>query len=101
MKPAAASLTLLGLALVLTLSGCSKGPVGVYSGGDSLLKMTVDLKPSGRAYVTTMAGTTQGDYSMDGDKVVIKMDKSNIVFTLTPEGTLKDGPFGIVLKKQE
>lgn len=87
-------------ALALTLVGCSKGPVGVYTGGDSLIKMTVDLKPSGKAYVTTMAGTTQGSYSMDGDKVVIVMDKSNIVFTLTPEGDLRDGPFGMVLKKQ-
>lgn len=84
----------------LALFGCSKGPVGVYSGGDSLLKMTLDLKSSGKAYVTTMAGTTQGTYAMDGDKVVVKLDDSNLVFTLTPEGTLKDGPFGMVLKKQ-
>lgn len=99
MKRATATLILLVPALLL--AGCTKGPVGVYSGGDNLLKMTLDLKSSGKAYVTTLAGTTQGTYSMDGDKVVVKLDDSNMAFTLTPEGTLKDGPMGMILKKQE
>lgn len=91
---------LLSVALMVSLAGCGSRAVGVYSGGQDIFKMTVDLKANGNAYLTTAAGTEQGTYALDGDKVIIKLGKSRTVFTLTPEGTLEDGPFGLTLKKE-
>jgi len=86
--------------MMLTLGGCANKAVGVYSGGEPPFSMSVDLKSNGNAYLTTVAGTEQGTYTMDGDKVVIKIKDVKTVFTLSPEGALKDGPLGLTLKKE-
>lgn len=94
-------LSVLAFAVPLfALGGCANKAVGVYSGGEGLLKMTVDLKANGNAYFTTFAGTEQGTYTLDGDKVILTLGNGKTVFTLGADGSLKDGPFGGVLKRQ-
>jgi len=92
---------LLFASLLFGLTGCANKAVGVYSGGQGLLRMSVDLKANGNAYITTAAGIEQGTYTLDGDKVLIKLGSVNTAFTLTKEGSLKDGPLGLTLKREE
>ena len=79
--------------LVLTvaiLAGCGKSMSGTYAND----MMQVEFKSGSKAYLTMkMSGTTvEASYSVDGDKITLKNQAGNIVFTQNSDGTLGGGP---------
>ena len=90
--------TLIALLVVVaaSLNGC--GDVsGTYQAEDK--SDTIEFKGD-RAYVTiSPAPTIAGDYEIDGDKVIIRVNGQSMVFTHR-DSTLDGGPFGMKFIKQ-
>lgn len=91
--------TLLALAALFALAGCGRSLHRKYSGsayGAELL--SADFQSGDKVFVSTMAGTTQGTYKIEGDRVIITANGQNLVFTLASDGSLTGGPMGVALQ---
>ena len=89
------------LAALFGIVGCQRGGMnGTYSGrAYGIDVITTEFKPGGTVFVTTVAGTTQGTYKVEGDKVVVAANGQNLVFTKSSNGSLTGGPMGVTLEK--
>jgi uncharacterized lipoprotein YehR (DUF1307 family) len=74
----------------IVLTGCGKSMSGTYAND----MMQVEFKSGSKAYLTMkMSGSTvEASYSVDGDKITLKNQAGNIVFTQNSDGTLGGGP---------
>lgn len=88
-------LVVLGCFTVST-TGCSKSPSGVYT--DDTNTFSVDFKSGGKATVTIGGSPMEGDYTVDGKTVTVKVSGDAKVFTLNDDGSLA-AP-GTTLKKK-
>ena len=88
----------LGMLLVasLALVGCG-GMSGTYEAKNNEGK--IEFKGD-RAYVSiTPAPTMVGEYEVDGDKVIVKVNEQSMVLTRRGD-TLEGGPFGMTFVKK-
>jgi hypothetical protein len=77
----------------LLLAACGGGISGTYQGGFGSIKFE-----SGKAYATLMGVTSQLVYSTDGDKIILKSPKGNLVLTRNKDGSI-NSPWGTMTKK--
>lgn len=93
--------TWLGLVVVLALAGCGGGGglEGTYSDDSGVV--SYEFQKNGKVLITSIGGTVELDYEIDGDKVKVRAaeDAPAQVLTITEEGDLDMGM--AVLKKQE
>jgi hypothetical protein len=84
--------------LALYLGGCGRGMSGIYQAPDGLV--TLEFEDDGEVYVTAYGGGTfQGEYELDGARVIVKGPLGSQVFT--QEGDqLSDGA-GLTLVKKK
>lgn len=89
------------LALSLCLPGCScDGVEGTYTDAENVIKL--ELKDGDRAYITMGdLGSKAGEYEVDGDRVIVKMDGDSAVFTRKEDGSLDGGMMFGTLKKTD
>jgi hypothetical protein len=96
------SMRILALASTLALAsvpGCGSKIDGTYA--DSTGMATVTFKPNGKATFKTIAGTQDDvDYTVDGDKVTLKIAGSDVTLTRTSDGSLTMAGTGAALKKK-
>lgn len=90
MKASRKFLTILAIAL---LAACGGGLSGTYEGEAGSL--TFD---GGKADLKTAFSTIETDYSIDGDKIVLKAPQGNLVLTRNADGSI-DTPWGPMKKK--
>ncbi|MGH8274778.1 MAG: hypothetical protein ACRES9_11120 [Gammaproteobacteria bacterium] len=86
-------------ALLLTaalLAGCGGSMSGTYQSRYGNMSIKFD---SGKAYLTTLGGTVETAYEVDGDKVILKSPQGNLVLTRNKDGSL-GGPMGTLTKKR-
>lgn len=76
------------------LAGCGGGISGTYASSEGGMSIRFD---SGKAYVTTLGGTVQTGYEVDGDKIILKSPQGNLVLTRNDDGSLQ-GPMGTLTK---
>lgn len=86
---------LLGCAMIY-VSGCGKSVSGVYA--DDTGTFTVEFKSGGKATVTVLGSPQDGDYTVDGKTVTVKVNGDAKVFTINGDGSLS-GP-GTTLRKK-
>ncbi|MGH8273440.1 MAG: hypothetical protein ACRES9_04155 [Gammaproteobacteria bacterium] len=75
-------------------AGCGGGLSGTYESSHGAMSVKFD---SGKAYVTTLGGTIQTAYEVDGNRVILKSPQGNLVLVRNKDGTL-DGPLGTLTK---
>ena len=95
-------LVIVMILLAITVPACDKGPSGKYESGDGMV--SVDFKSGNKAAVKIAEGTLDCDYSVEGDKVTVVVDKAtnhNLVFTKKSDDTLDGGSeVGVLTKKK-
>lgn len=84
-------------ALVLAACGNSSSISGSYANKEGLMSIKFE---SGKAYMTSFIGTTtESDYTVDGDKIILKMPGgANMVLTRNKDGSLSGFPGGDLKK---
>ena len=82
------------IVLVTTLlAACGGGLSGTYEG--DMGSLTFD---GSKADLKTFSSTIEMDYSVDGDKILLKSPQGNLVVTRNADGSL-DTPWGPMKKK--
>jgi len=82
-----------GIAVCLSvLAGCDGGLSGTFEDAES--RSSIEFKPDGQCYLTILGGTVQGDYEIDGDKVIVRTNGQNMVLTRHGD-QLEGGPLGM------
>lgn len=95
---------LLGLAMLavsMCLPGCSCDDLeGTYTDAENVIK--VELKDDNRVYITLGdLGSKAGEYEVDDDRVIIKVDGDTTVLTRKDDGSLDGGMMFGTLKKTD
>ena len=80
------------------LMGCDQGMSGKYSNARTEgMGMTVEFKPSSKAYVTMPGGAMmEFTYEVDGDKIILRNQAGNMILTRNKDGTLSGSPVDMV-----
>jgi len=91
MRAAFSSLVVLGL----LGTGCASRMTGTYENENGAI--SVEFR-SDKAYVTMLAGTTEVDYEVKKDKIILSNHGSNVILTRHGDGTL-EGPMGRMKRK--
>ena len=81
--------------LTLLATGCASRLTGTYQNDDGAI--SVEFR-AGKAYVTMLAGTTEVDYEVKKDKIILSNHGGNVVLTRHEDGTL-EGPMGRMKRK--
>ena len=83
----------------LTLPGCGDSVEGKYQ--DESGNVSIEFK-DGKAYTGMMGVTTEVDYELKDDKIILKKkgETENLVLTRNKDGTLSGLPFSGPLKKK-
>jgi hypothetical protein len=81
--------------LIPFATGCASRMSGTYENDSGAI--SVEFK-SGKAYVTMLAGTTEVDYQVKRDKIILSNHGGNFVLTRHDDGTL-EGPMGRMKRK--
>lgn len=86
------TLVVLLAALILAACGSSNGISGTYTNKNG---MSIKFE-SGKAYMTSFIGTTtESDYTVDGDKIILKMSGGpGMVLTRNKDGSIGGYPGG-------
>jgi hypothetical protein len=85
----------LGSAMIY-VSGCGKSVSGVYA--DDSGTLSIEFKSGGKATVTLQGSPMDGDYTVQGKTVTVKVNGDAKVLTINDDGSLA-GP-DITLKKK-
>ena len=80
------------LAVLVALAGCGAGMSGTYDEIDGAGSM--EFKSDGTVYIETMGMTSQAEYEVDGEKVIIRTQLGSQVFTR--EGDVLKGGDGLL-----
>lgn len=80
----------LGFATVL-VGGCGSRVEGTYAGGDDSFLQSITLKGDGKANVTFMGMTRQGNWEIDGREVTITVGNDTQVLSFDDRGCLVGG----------
>ena len=86
---------LLGCGMVY-VGGCGKSVSGVYA--DDTGALTVEFKSGGKATVTVLGSPQDGDYTVDGKTVTVKVNGDAKVLTINDDGSLSGS--GTTLRKK-
>jgi hypothetical protein len=86
---------LLGSAMMY-IGGCGKSVSGVYA--DDTGALSIEFKSGGKATVTVLGSPMDGDYTVDGKTVTVKVSGDTKVLTINDDGSLA-GP-GTTLRKK-
>lgn len=88
------------LGLTLILSSCGDGLSGekyVEEAG----KDGIEFKSGDKAYVTIIGRTIEAEYSVDDDKILVKVNGQNMVLDRHEDGTITGLPMSGTLKRKE
>lgn len=84
---------ILTVLITVLLAACGGGLSGTYEGEAGSL--TFD---GGKADIKTAFSTVEMDYSVDGDKILLKSPQGSLVLTRNTDGSI-DTPWGPMKKK--
>ena len=79
------------VATAVLLAGCGSKVDGTYSGSAESFFERLTLKSGGKADVTFMGMTKEGEYTVDGKQVKITVGGENQLFTVDDKGCLDGG----------